>query len=459
VKRRDLLAHLRKHGCQKVREGRRHSWWGNPANNRRSSIPRHTEIGEGLVKKICKDLGIPEPLAIFPAWLASMTFGWYPALRDRQQRYRGTAMEAKIDELLRLGRERGYVTYDQVTECLAEGETSNPEKIDQLLAILEEHGLELIEESDRAERDPTMPATPVIKEPREARVIRSPLFVRSAEVESWLRGSGIEFGGCAGRFDVEGSLFEVELTVPGERALATWWRLRQLAPRRGLWPYIDGEIRFPELGGEEDAEPPPPDGEFVFERIDPAETRAEARRLLEDATRTPADPRTFRSNVRVNWSARMPRQPFVEATEPAPVLTEDEAWAAALPHFEGHCEGLNYTPYPWMKLVLVPAMHPWEVFAYRPQGGWNATPWPEEHLAMQRSWYERFGAELVLSSANGAIHEYFVARPPRTRAEAQLLACEQDCFGEETIIWRHRGSEEDALDRYRTSHYWYFWWG
>ena len=40
---------------------RRHSWWGNPANNRRTSVPRHTEIPDGLARKICRDLGIPEP--------------------------------------------------------------------------------------------------------------------------------------------------------------------------------------------------------------------------------------------------------------------------------------------------------------------------------------------------------------------------------------------------------------
>jgi len=42
-----------------VREGGRHSWWGNPANNRRSSVPRHSEIVDLLAVKICKDLGIP----------------------------------------------------------------------------------------------------------------------------------------------------------------------------------------------------------------------------------------------------------------------------------------------------------------------------------------------------------------------------------------------------------------
>jgi len=61
MKRHELLAHLRGHGCILVREGRRHSWWGNPANGQRSAVPRHTEISDPLCRKICRDLGIPPP--------------------------------------------------------------------------------------------------------------------------------------------------------------------------------------------------------------------------------------------------------------------------------------------------------------------------------------------------------------------------------------------------------------
>ncbi|MCP3964692.1 MAG: type II toxin-antitoxin system HicA family toxin [bacterium] len=59
MKRRALLKHLRKHGCVQLREGSRHSWWSNPEQNRRSSVPRHTEIKDLLARKICRDLGIP----------------------------------------------------------------------------------------------------------------------------------------------------------------------------------------------------------------------------------------------------------------------------------------------------------------------------------------------------------------------------------------------------------------
>ncbi|MBU2590427.1 MAG: type II toxin-antitoxin system HicA family toxin [Nitrospinota bacterium] len=58
MRRNDLLKYLRTQGCELVREGGRHSWWWNPNQNRRSSVPRHTEINDILARKICKDLGV-----------------------------------------------------------------------------------------------------------------------------------------------------------------------------------------------------------------------------------------------------------------------------------------------------------------------------------------------------------------------------------------------------------------
>jgi mRNA interferase HicA len=59
MKRRDFLKHLEFYGCELIREGSRHSWWWNPEQNKRSSVPRHSEINDHLAKKISKDLGIP----------------------------------------------------------------------------------------------------------------------------------------------------------------------------------------------------------------------------------------------------------------------------------------------------------------------------------------------------------------------------------------------------------------
>jgi len=61
MKRRDLIRYLEKHGCVLLREGGSHSWWINPIQNRRSAVPRHSEVNDKLIIKICKDLGIPKP--------------------------------------------------------------------------------------------------------------------------------------------------------------------------------------------------------------------------------------------------------------------------------------------------------------------------------------------------------------------------------------------------------------
>jgi predicted RNA binding protein YcfA (HicA-like mRNA interferase family) len=60
MKRADLVAHLKAHGCYLLREGGKHSIYVNPANNHTSAVPRHREVNTFLARKICQDLGIPE---------------------------------------------------------------------------------------------------------------------------------------------------------------------------------------------------------------------------------------------------------------------------------------------------------------------------------------------------------------------------------------------------------------
>lgn len=58
MKRRDLLRYLQSKGCFLYREGAKHSLYANAGRNRFSTIPRHDEINDYLVRKICKDLGV-----------------------------------------------------------------------------------------------------------------------------------------------------------------------------------------------------------------------------------------------------------------------------------------------------------------------------------------------------------------------------------------------------------------
>src|SRR5947209_12676215 len=65
-------------------------------------------------------------------------------------------MDLKLDEGLRVliesGKEKGYLTYTQVNDYLPD-DAVNPEKLDQLLMLLEEQGIELIDESEAEERE------------------------------------------------------------------------------------------------------------------------------------------------------------------------------------------------------------------------------------------------------------------------------------------------------------------
>ncbi len=61
MKRRDLVRHLEKHGCELLREGAKHSVYVNRKARKSSTIPRHREINEGLARKICRDLEVPNP--------------------------------------------------------------------------------------------------------------------------------------------------------------------------------------------------------------------------------------------------------------------------------------------------------------------------------------------------------------------------------------------------------------
>lgn len=59
MKRRDLERHLRAQGCREI-GGSKHAKWRGP-ENQVSAIPRHKEIGPGLARAICHQLGVLSP--------------------------------------------------------------------------------------------------------------------------------------------------------------------------------------------------------------------------------------------------------------------------------------------------------------------------------------------------------------------------------------------------------------
>jgi RNA polymerase primary sigma factor len=61
-------------------------------------------------------------------------------------------LEDSLKALLEQGKEKGYLTYSQVNDHLPDDD-ANPEKIDQLLMLLEAEGIELIDEGEVEERE------------------------------------------------------------------------------------------------------------------------------------------------------------------------------------------------------------------------------------------------------------------------------------------------------------------
>jgi len=61
MKRRVLLRHLERHGCEFLREGGAHTVYVNRVAGKVATIPRHNEIYVHLARRICKDLEVPSP--------------------------------------------------------------------------------------------------------------------------------------------------------------------------------------------------------------------------------------------------------------------------------------------------------------------------------------------------------------------------------------------------------------
>ena len=61
MKRKDLIKFLIFNGCLELREGANHTIFINVEKKKSSTVPRHNEIDDFLVRKICKDLNIENP--------------------------------------------------------------------------------------------------------------------------------------------------------------------------------------------------------------------------------------------------------------------------------------------------------------------------------------------------------------------------------------------------------------
>jgi len=57
----NFIKYLNLNHCMLIREGGNHSVFQNQSNRKITAVPRHKEVKNNLVRKICKDLEILPP--------------------------------------------------------------------------------------------------------------------------------------------------------------------------------------------------------------------------------------------------------------------------------------------------------------------------------------------------------------------------------------------------------------
>lgn len=354
-------------------------------------------------------------------------------------------MEPWLEALIARGRQTGFLTFDEVNA--AAPQNPEPEQVAAWVDRFEAEGIQLI---DPAGDEPPTPAPPQ-EPPQPAEYAGDVLgthYHRNAEFDKLLRGFGVPFSDCACSFDTNDTVFDAELIVPGEQALAAWLALRNLVPVTGLWPVIGDEANGPSFDREPERYAPMP-------HLTPDAIRAEVAAARVEVDRVPPTPWAFRNSLGYGAPPDLTDEPDSPLEPSEPDLAQ--LFSNAGP-FRCHRDagGADWPIYPFVRVHLYPTATPWEVFVLSPFGGWNAAPWPFEHLAMMRHWHALYGAEVV--SLSGDWYELFVPRPPRTRHQALRLAHEMRWFGEDTILGHSPLTADAATALFRTAHYWYFWW-
>ena len=105
-------------------------------------------------------------------------------------------------------------------------------------------------------------------------------------------------------------------------------------------------------------------------------------------------------------------------------------------------------------LAEIPVKNPWEVFAYLPFGGWNECPANEEHMAVAKYWFEKYGAIPALMTHD--VLEYSLPAPV-SQERAMEVAWEQFTYCSD-IVEQGVGTVGRLADGLAKSSYWYFWW-
>ena len=73
----------------------------------------------------------------------------------------------EVRQLLALGKERGYLAYEEISEMLPDEASSAPEEIEEIFSLFETHGIELVDSDTREQL--TRPDAPPVRKPGEVK--------------------------------------------------------------------------------------------------------------------------------------------------------------------------------------------------------------------------------------------------------------------------------------------------
>ena len=268
------------------------------------------------------------------------------------------------------------------------------------------------------------------------------------EVQAELTAAGLMQSDAAAVRIVESGWFAglpYLTTATGDVAIETWRRLRSVCYSR-RHPVLVDEAE--DRSASAPASPSFPGVTDVVAEGWRMDLRDQWRRLLAaelDRLHVPGDkspPRSEMTEMHGEWPTRaIARHGFVG------------------PHWG------NRTAHPTADILLPACPEPWTVPAYLRAQTHNDLPDAAVQCAVLRSWYRRFGAEVVYT--NGVVYEFAVGRPPRDRNTAMELAREHYLFCPDRLIQAcpdsllfptPNGTLESLAAMLIESSVWYFWW-
>lgn len=366
-------------------------------------------------------------------------------------------MEQWLQQLIQRGlAQSGTVSFNDL-DAIAPPEFLEGSLFDWLYDQICEAGISLIDDEDQATQMPSTSEPIPENEPEN-------IYLRDAAFEQRLRDFGVPFTDTMVSYEDSGNIFDAELIVPGERALAAWLTLRNAVSATGIWPVIGRELNEATYGEvwPEQLDPRRRLAEqwrvavqtmsAIVPRLTSDQIRADAAANIAEAAKVSPTPWTFRSAQAPGWKPPAFDEPDgpLPASEPdfAKLFSNDGPFRTVRAGFGGN----NYPFHPFMRIRLYPTAVPWEVFAYSPFGGWNECPWPDEQLAMLKHWHAVCGAEVV--SVREDWYDLFIPRLPRTRHQAIGLLSTH--FGEDPVFRVSEGA--DVLEALSQAHHWHFWW-